>query len=222
MVVWDNIDTVLLDMDGTLLDLNYDNFFWQVYLPGKWGALYDLDPVVARDRLIPKFNSKKGTLSWYCLDYWSEELNIDVFALNTDLEDLIEIRPYAEQFLLFLNSLGKQVVLVTNAHQKLLTLKMERTGIDRYFDQIVCAHALGAAKEEPAFWHRLNEEIDFVPERTILIDDSLTVLRTARDYGLSYLLTIERPDSQRPARDSAEFTAITSFEGLFNPDISTA
>ncbi|MEC8348362.1 MAG: haloacid dehalogenase, partial [Pseudomonadota bacterium] len=25
---WQNIDTVLLDVDGTLLDLHYDNFVW--------------------------------------------------------------------------------------------------------------------------------------------------------------------------------------------------
>ena len=28
LVPWDTIDTVLLDMDGTLLDLNYDNQFF--------------------------------------------------------------------------------------------------------------------------------------------------------------------------------------------------
>ena len=27
-LAWRDIDTVLLDMDGTLLDLHYDNHFW--------------------------------------------------------------------------------------------------------------------------------------------------------------------------------------------------
>ena len=30
---WDNIDTVLLDLDGTLLDLNFDLEFWLEYIP---------------------------------------------------------------------------------------------------------------------------------------------------------------------------------------------
>jgi len=30
---WSEIDTILLDMDGTLLDLNFDLHFWMEYLP---------------------------------------------------------------------------------------------------------------------------------------------------------------------------------------------
>ena len=30
---WHTIDTVLLDMDGTLLDLYYDNHFWREHVP---------------------------------------------------------------------------------------------------------------------------------------------------------------------------------------------
>ena len=30
---WENIETVLLDMDGTLLDLHFDNHFWLQHVP---------------------------------------------------------------------------------------------------------------------------------------------------------------------------------------------
>ena len=36
LLPWSGIDTILLDMDGTLLDLHYDNHFWQVYVPEKF------------------------------------------------------------------------------------------------------------------------------------------------------------------------------------------
>ncbi len=36
MIDWDNIDTVLLDMDGTLLDLGFDNWFWQPHVPEQY------------------------------------------------------------------------------------------------------------------------------------------------------------------------------------------
>ncbi len=218
MIPWDDIDTVLLDMDGTLLDLYFDNFFWQEYLPLKWGEMNGLETGAARDRLRPQFRRKMGTLSWYCLDYWSEQLDIDVLALKSDVEHLIMIRPQVETFLEFLNELNKYVVLVTNAHQKLIALKMEKTGIDKYFDKIFCAHGLGAPKEDADFWHRLNEEISFSADKTVLIDDNLTVLRAAREYGVRHLLAIAKPDSHSPSRDTAEFTAITSFATLYAQD----
>lgn len=216
MVDWEKIDTVLLDMDGTLLDLYFDNYFWQEYLPIRWGEQHGLNRENAKHRLIPKFRSKEGTLSWYCLDYWTRELNIDVLGLKSDVEDLIKLRPYALDFLAFITRLDKEIVMVTNAHQDLISMKFERTGIGEYFDRIICAHEIGMPKEHVEFWKVLNERIPYSCERTLLIDDNLTVLRSAREYGISYLLSIAQPDSHAPARDTAEFVAIDNFRELIN------
>lgn len=32
-IAWQEVDTVLLDMDGTLTDLAFDNYFWQTLVP---------------------------------------------------------------------------------------------------------------------------------------------------------------------------------------------
>jgi putative hydrolase of the HAD superfamily len=45
----------------------------------------------------------------------------------------------------------------------------------------------------------------------LLVDDSLPVLRSARDYGIGHLLAVHRPDTQLPAKDVAEFDAIHDF-----------
>jgi putative hydrolase of the HAD superfamily len=214
MVVWEDIDTVLLDMDGTLLDLHFDNYFWREYLPVKWGELHALAPEQARLQLMPRFERNIGTLSWYCVDFWSRELQVDVMALKNDIVHLIQKRPYTEEFLEFLQQSGKHVVMVTNCHEKLIEMKMERTRIEGYFHEIFCAHSLGAPKEELGFWERLSTELTFVPEKTVLIDDNLTVLRTARAFGIRHLLTIAQPDSRVANRDTGEFTAVRSFRHL--------
>lgn len=216
MIAWNEIETVLLDMDGTLLDLHFDNFFWQEYLPGKWGEIHALDRETAKSRLMPRFREMSGTLSWYCVDFWSQELEIDVMALKSDIEHLIQIRPHSVTLLQFLRDIRKPVVMVTNAHEKLIGMKMEKTHIDRYFDQIFCAHRFGAPKEDLVFWKRLSEELMFSPKNTLLIDDNLTVLHTARAFGIGHLLTIAQPDSQSPQRVVREFPAIESFEQLLD------
>ena len=214
MINWNDIDTILLDMDGTLLDLYFDNYFWQEYLPRHWGEKHGLDTEAAKRELIPKFKSREGTLSWYCLDFWSSELNIDVLKLKADIEHLIEVRPSAQEFLESLISRGKMPVMVTNAHQDLITMKLEKTGIGKYFREVISSHRLGAPKEEAEFWHKLNQGMNFIPARTMLIDDNLMVLRTARLYGISNLFSIARPDSHLPVRDTEEFAAIHDFRDV--------
>ena len=211
MINWKEIDTVLLDMDGTLLDLHFDNYFWQEYLPVHWGQIHGLDAETAKRELIPRFKSREGTLSWYCLDFWSKELNVDVLKLKADIEHLIQVRPSALEFLGSLVDMGKKPVMVTNAHQDLISMKLEKTGIDKYFKEIISSHRLGSPKEEMDFWRKLNQGMTFQPARSILIDDNLTVLRTARDYGITNLFSIAQPDSRAPVRDTGEFMAISDF-----------
>ncbi|HLB31630.1 MAG TPA: GMP/IMP nucleotidase [Gammaproteobacteria bacterium] len=211
MIAWEQIRTVLLDMDGTLLDLRFDNYFWNEYLPDRWGSRRGLDPAAARTELLARIARCVGTLDWYCIDFWSRELGVDVMALKADIDHMIVYRPHAEEFLHRLFASGRQVVMVTNAHRKLLALKIERTGIDRYFHHIVSSHDYGAPKEIPAFWERLEAEFRFERANTLLIDDNLAVLRMARDYGIGHLLTIAEPDSGVTGRDTGEFAAIDSF-----------
>ena len=214
MIDWDTIDTVLLDLDGTLLDLHFDNYFWRQHLPRRYAEIHQRDENDSRQQLQQRMAANRGSLDWYSVDYWSEQLKIDIFALKTDVEHLIGVRPQAEQFLTFLQYANKQVVLVTNSHQKLLALKMEKTGIDKYFDRIFSAHRLGAAKEELDFWYSLSDKFTFSADKTVLIDDNLTVLRTAREYGIRHLLCVAKPDSRVCAQDAEEFTALSSFASL--------
>ena len=211
---WSTINTILLDMDGTLLDLYFDNYFWQQYLPEQWGKLNGLGAEQARNQLKAWYEKEAGTLSWYCLDFWTERLKFDVFALKADVEHLIKIRPTAEIFLQKLSVSDYSVVMVTNAHEKLVDMKMQKTGINVFFDQIISAHRIGHAKEEQSFWQKLQAEIAFIPEQTLLIDDNLTVLRAAKQFGIKNLLSIAKPDSQNPEQDTQEFRAIHSFEDL--------
>ncbi|MBI5936237.1 MAG: GMP/IMP nucleotidase [Betaproteobacteria bacterium] len=211
MIDWGGIDTVLLDMDGTLLDLHYDNHFWQVYVPEKYAERHGLPHEEAHAECFRRYNAKFGTLDWYCVDYWSEQFQLDIVALKEEVAHLIAVHPDVPEFLRAARSAGKRVVLVTNAHHKSLELKMRQTGLDVHFDAVHSAHSFGLAKENPGFWARLQAEELFDPKRTLLADDSLPVLRSARDYGIAYLLAIYRPDTRMPEKDVGEFVAIRRF-----------
>ena len=112
---WNEITTVLLDMDGTLLDLHYDTHFWREHLPKRYAFSRGLDIETAKRLLAPIFEKHAGTLNWYCLDFWSRELDVDIAEMKREVAHLIAIKEGALEFLDRLKHLGKRTVLVTIA-----------------------------------------------------------------------------------------------------------
>lgn len=214
MLNWNTISTVLLDMDGTLLDLHFDNYFWQQHVPLRYAEKNDLHIDDAHKFLTPLFRSAEGTMNWYCVDYWSQQLNLDIAQLKAEVDHLITVHPHVIEFLETIKAAGKHVALVTNAHQKSLMLKMDRTALSHHFDDIICAHDFGLPKEEPEFWDRLKKTLPFDNDKTLLVDDTLSVLRSAQNYGIKNLLAVLNPDSQSPQRDTEEFEAIKDFRDI--------
>jgi HAD superfamily hydrolase (TIGR01509 family) len=208
---WQDIDTVLLDMDGTLLDLNFDNHFWLEHVPLRYAQKYGLALEQARHELLPRFRRVEGTLDWYCVDYWTRELGLDIALLKEEIEHLIAVHPEVPEFLTAVRAPSRRVALVTNAHMKSLDLKMRKTRLGHHFDAVICSHDFGLPKEFPDFWDQLQARESFDPDRTLLVDDSLPVLRSAKAYGIRHLLGVRNPDSKRPPKDAEEFDAITSF-----------
>lgn len=216
MLDWQNIDTVLLDMDGTLLDLHFDTFFWLEHLPLRYAEIHQLDAEQARQWLHSRIVAEQGTLNWYCLDYWTRELNVPIVELKKEVVEKIRFRPQVTDFLQTLKNHDIRSVIVTNAHRGSLNLKIDKTAIDQYVDRVISSHDFGVPKEDQQFWLQLQQQEPFDKERTLLIDDSLSVLKSAQDYGIRYLLSIYQPDSQLPKREIDEFSAIEHFDEI-NP-----
>ncbi len=211
---WDAIDTVLLDMDGTLLDKYFDDHFWEEYVPKVFAETHNLTPTEARKKLMARYKRVESTLQWCDLDYWSEQLGLDIPELKCKIDHLIQVHPYVIDFLKFLRGIGKEVHLVTNAHSKTLEIKMRKTDLGPWFDRIVCAEEMGEAKEQPIFWERLEEHLGYDKKRTLLADDTTKVLDSARSYGMGHLIFVAKPSSRLPVKYSDQYSSIVTFDEL--------
>jgi HAD superfamily hydrolase (TIGR01509 family) len=211
---WRDIDTVLLDMDGTLLDLHFDNHFWLEHLPKRYAQVHGISLAMAQLELMPLFEKNAGTLNWYCTDFWSAELNLPVKELKVEIAHLIALRPDAETFLAAIREAGKRVIMITNAHRDSLSLKMERLELAPYFERLISSHDYGYPKEHPQFWDALQADIEFDPARSLFIDDTLPILRSAGRYGIGYLLAVSEPDSRKGPKDTEEFEAVEDYRTL--------
>ncbi len=214
MIDWEKIDTVLLDMDGTLLDLNFDNHFWHEFVPLKYAEQHNISVESAKMQLRPQFKSMEGKLEWYCLDYWSEALNLNIAELKVEISGLIAILPHVTEFLEKLQQSSQKVILVTNAHRDSLDLKMEKTCLQQFFHHIISSHDIGFPKENQQFWNQLQRQQSFDKNTTVLIDDSLAVLNSAQLFGIKHLISVSKPDTQQPIRTILNYPAIEDFREL--------
>jgi 5'-nucleotidase len=214
LINWTDIDTVLLDMDGTLLDRHFDDHFWLEHVPKRYSAERKIPLEAAKKLLYGLFRSQENTLNWTDLDYWSDRLGLDIPLLKMEVEHLIAVHPFVVEFLLFLKQHGKGVFLVTNAHCKTLALKMGKTRLGPYFDGIISAHDVGLPKEDVRFWEKLRGFIPYDPARTLLGEDSETNLTTASAYGIGYLVYMSRFSSRTVPKASELFTSIQYFSQL--------
>jgi HAD superfamily hydrolase (TIGR01509 family) len=218
---WAQIDLVMLDMDGTLLDRHFDDYFWEHFVPEEYARNNQLSPDEAKQSLRKRYQAREGTLAWTDLDFWSDELGLDIPTLKMQVEHLIAIHPYVVFFLEYCRELGKTLWLVTNAHSKTLNIKMAKTALQDHFDRLICAEEVGVAKEDPGFWWRLQELHDYNPERTLLVDDTEKVLCSAVRGGIRNLIYVGRPSSQAAVKHSQQFASITYFKELI-PDFGAA
>jgi putative hydrolase of the HAD superfamily len=206
--MFERCETLMLDMDGTLLDLAFDNFMWLHHVPERYADKYGITVQAAKADIYTRFKALRGTLDWYCLDHWSENLGLDILGLHRDENHRIAYLPGAERFLKELRKRDVRVLMVTNSHLDTLTVKDEVTGVREHFDRIYTSHEFGHPKEDQPFWHALQEEEGFDPATTLFVDDNHDVLESAATYGVEMLLTITSPDTSEPPQSCRHFTGV--------------
>ncbi len=213
---WKKIDTVLLDMDGTLLDKHFDDYFWEQYVPEHYSLQHDIPVEQAREELLARYRRVENTLDWTDLHYWSRELGLDIPELKMRINHLIGVHPYVIEFLEACLARRKTLILVTNAHARTLDIKLDRTAIDPWFDRIIRADEIGEAKERVVFWQKLLDELAQPPDRILLADDTEKVLLAAEAAGFprANLIFVARPSSRAPVTYSSRYPAIEYFKEI--------
>ncbi len=214
---FDEADTVLLDMDGTLLDLYYDSHFWNEYLPIRYAEIHGLDFYGARSFLAGALAAAEGTLDWYCTDHWARIFKLDIMSIKAELDHLIRFRPGVPAFLDSLTRSGKRVILVTNAHPDVVRLKNRTTGVLDSLPLVISSHDYGVPKQDQQFWLAFSAEHNLNASCTMLIDDSESVLVAANRFGIAHPICVETPDTRGPRQGTSAFQLVDDLNDLLTP-----
>ena len=213
---WDHIDDVLLDMDGTLLDRNFDNVLFEEALPQRYAERLALPFEQARNSLMAMYRAVEGQLAWTDLEYWTRRVGIDVVALHRELDYLIDFLPDAKEFLACLRQSGKRITILTNAHRAGVEIKTAKTGLDRHVDRIVDAFEVGYLKMQHEYWPTCQRLVEFDPLRSLYIDDDEACLAAAERFGVGQIFHRSKSSSQLPPAPSTRFPSLVHFGSLID------
>ncbi len=216
MVPWNKIKFALIDMDGTLLDRYFDDYFWEEYVPEKYAELKRISYDKARKKLLAMYKKEEKTLNWTDVLYWSERLGLDIVAMKIKLRNQVRIHPGVEAFLHFLRDQKKELILVTNAHPRTVQIKMEQTLLLPYFHTVLTSSDIGLPKEEVGFWRDAENVLNYEKERSILIDDNENVLLAAHTYGIKHILHKSAASSRKVHERSEIFPSFKRFDDLIS------
>ncbi len=216
MIDFDKIDIILLDMDGTILDKYFDDYFWENYVPEKFAQKNQISLEEAKKVLFSMYKAEEGTLNWTDIDFWSQKTGLDILALKEELKELIRPHPDSEEFLKKVTQKSKKIYLVTNAHNKVMELKLNKTGLHKYFYACITSFDLGFPKENINFWEKFKSHYGIKENKTLFIDDTEEVLHTAWLSGIRYPVLRSLSSSQGRAKKSHKFLTINNFHELIN------
>jgi 5'-nucleotidase len=215
---WREIDTVLLDLDGTLLDQAYDNHIWRDLVPQRYAVAHALELHSAYAEVARRFAERSGTLDWYCIEFWTRNLEIDIGALHREVRSHVAWLPGAREFLTRTRAAGKRLVLLTNSHPIALAVKHEETGVLDYLDAAATSHEFGAPKEHAQFWHAAQAHFGFDPARSLFADDNSKMLEAARAAGVRWVYGVRHWDTRGSRREHPDHDAVDSVEDLLDKE----
>jgi putative hydrolase of the HAD superfamily len=207
-----DIDCMLVDMDGVILDNTYDNNFWQNQIPGVISKNKNISFEDAKRLAVQIFNYKKNTKDWYDVDYWSNMLNVDIEAEKRSSISFDRIQLY-EGVTETLNKLKDnfRLILITNAHRKTLNIKLEKYDLSPYFEIMICAHELHYVKENIQLWYMLKSRFKLDYTKTLLIEDTINNIKVGLSAGISQAVYL----GDEIYEDSKKILKLSSINDIF-------
>ena len=190
MVKLNSTTAILSDLDGVILNLDYDIKFWESWLPEHVANQSNQNLEEIKIKIQAEIDTQRGTLNFYDLNYWDDLLNVDCMEIIREQEEKCSFLEGSYEALQRLSTLKNPKYILTNGDPRIQEYKAETQNFLEFFNSIFYSMHVGYPKESKEFWtlarHNLN--LDF--EDTIFIDDDLKVVTAAAKAGIKQVAWI--------------------------------
>ena len=180
-----NIDTVLFDFDGTVMNTNQVILMsWQHTFKTIENRLED------EKKLIQTFGEPlEDTMRKFFPDVPVEEA-IEIYRSyhRDNFGELISLFPGMKELICEVKARGYKTALVTSRLYNTTMQGLEKYGIKQYFDVIITANDTTKHKPDPEPVNITLEKLGSKPENTIMLGDTLFDLLCAKNAGVKSVL----------------------------------
>lgn len=211
---WTHIDTVILDLDGTLIDLYFDHYFWRYHVSQYYAQKCGISPEQSQRQLKQRYDAIEHSINWYDIDFWAKELDLPLRDLLLERGPQVQVREDVYPFLDILQHKGIRRILLTDSHPFTLEVKLKHCDLAPHFDLLLSSHQFGAPKIEQQLWHNLQKVYPFDPAKTVFIDDTEKVLDSALQFGIAYTIGVENPDSSLANKTFSRHISVDNYMKL--------
>ena len=181
------MDTVIFDMDGTLVDnIKFHTKAWLRFLR-KYNIELSAEEFQAQnhgtiDEMILHFFGKEtGAKKRYELGQEKE------YTYRALYKDHIKAVNGLIPFLEFLRSQSMKIGLATMGDAPNIEFILKKLGLETYFHSIIGGHQINKGKPSPEIFLKSLEALDSKKETTIIIEDSKSGVLAARNAGIKVI-----------------------------------
>jgi putative hydrolase of the HAD superfamily len=187
-----NIEAVVFDLDGTLLDRRRS---FERFVRGQWERYaHALQPVgqpqyvqmviqLDRDGYAPRRELFAGVLAR--LDLPSELGETLLRDYRAGFPSACSLFPDAAQTLSSLRAAGLKLGLITNGSVRMQNGKLECLALEPAFHTVLISQAEGVSKPDPEIFRRALERLDTMADRSVFVGDHPEVdVAGARGAGM--------------------------------------
>ncbi|WP_313191458.1 HAD family phosphatase [Sphingobacterium sp.] len=193
-----NINAVLFDLDGTLIDSEYFYFSnWAPILENDYGLKIDFDEWIS--------NFAGHTLS-HNVKMLNEE-----YKLQVDEEDMwfatrsryakanmknIRLMPHAKELLDAVKDAGKTIGLVTSSYQTTVDTVLGEHNLLKYFEFFVTREQVENPKPNPEPYLLAVNKLSIPKEEIVVVEDTSTGCTAAKTAGL-YCIAVTKQEVEK-------------------------
>ena len=81
MVKLNSTTAILSDLDGVILNIDYDIKFWDLWLPEHVAGQTNQSIEKTQGKIQAEIDAQRGTLNFYDLNYWDDLLDVDCMQI---------------------------------------------------------------------------------------------------------------------------------------------